>query len=310
MHSAQVQSWSEGPRYVSVDDLPTPSEGQVQLRVLAAGAHQVVRSRASGAHYSARELPHTVGIDCVGRDDTTGKLYYVCTMRGGTFADRINVDKANVYPLPDHVDPVSFAANLNPAMSSWMAITQRTTNLPRDFTVVIVGATSASGRLAVYSAKALGAAKVIGIARNSATLAEVDGLDDYIVLQDPVSETDFSKAQGVHLILDYVYGDAAVHLLSSLSRARQPVQYVQIGSLSQHAAEIPSRLLRSFDLTIRGAGAGSWSVPALMKELHTLVPAAAGWTLTPAKSIQLKDIAETWNDASLKANARIVYVPT
>ncbi|OTB10273.1 hypothetical protein K445DRAFT_16836 [Daldinia sp. EC12] len=309
MYSAQVQSWTEGPRYVLVDDLPPPSESQVQLRVLAAGAHQVVRSRASGAHYSAKELPHTVGIDCVGRDDATGKLYYAFTMQGGTFADRINVDRSNIYPLPDNVDPVSFAANLNPAMSSWMAITQRTTNLPKDFTAVILGATSTSGRLAVYSAKALGAGKVIGIARNGATLAEVDGLDDYIVLRDPIAETDFTKVQDVDVILDYVYGDAAAHLLSSLSRVKQPVQYVEIGSLSQHTSEIPSRLLRSFDLTIRGAGAGSWRIPALIKELHTLVPAAASWKLTPPRSVPLKDIEQTWNDASLRANARLVYLP-
>ncbi|KAI8961336.1 hypothetical protein F5Y11DRAFT_230784 [Daldinia sp. FL1419] len=309
MHSAQVQSWSERPRYVPVDDLPAPSDGQVQLRVLAAGVHQVVRSRASGAHYSARELPHTVGIDCVGKDESTGKLYYIFTMDGGTFMERINVDKSSIYPLPDHVDPASFAANLNPAMSSWMAITQRTTSLPKDFTAVVIGATSASGRLAVHSAKALGAAKVIGIARNGATLADVDGLDDYIVLQDPVANTDFSKAHNADVILDYVYGDTMVHLLTSLSRVKRPVQYVQIGVLSQHTPEIPSRLLRSFDLTIRGAGAGSWSISALMKELHILVPTVASWKLTPAWSIRLKDIEETWDDASLKAKGRIVYVP-
>ncbi|KAI1654979.1 hypothetical protein F4813DRAFT_193765 [Daldinia decipiens] len=309
MHSAQVQSWTQGPRYVSVDNPPTPSDSQVQLRVLAAGVHQIVRSRASGAHYSARELPHTVGIDCVGTDESTGKLYYAFTLQGGTFAERINVDKSSVYPLPDHVNPASFAANLNPAMSSWMAITQRTTNLPKDFTTVIIGATSASGRLAVHSAKALGAGKVIGIARNSETLADVDGLDDCIVLQDPVAETDFSKAHDVDVILDYVYGDAMVHLLTSLSRAKQPVQYVQIGGLSQHTPQIPSRLLRSFDLTIRGAGAGSWSISALMKELRTMVPTVASWKLTPAWSVQLKDIEETWDDASLKVKGRVVYVP-
>ncbi|KAF3063476.1 putative alcohol dehydrogenase protein [Daldinia childiae] len=309
MHSAQVQSWTQGPRYVSVDNPPTPSDSQVQLRVLAAGVHQVVRTRASGAHYSARVLPHTLGIDCVGKDESTGKLYYAFTMNGGTFVERINIDKSNVYPLTDLVDPISFAANLNPAMSSWMAITHRTTNLPKDFTAVIIGATSASGRLAVHSAKALGAGKVIGIARNSATLADVDGLDDYIVLQDPVTETNFSKIHNVDVILDYVYGDATVHLLTSLSRVKQPVQYVQIGGLSQQTPQIPSRLLRSFDLTIRGAGAGSWSISALMKELHTMVPTVASWKLTPAWSVQLKDIEETWNDASLKAKGRVVYVP-
>ncbi|KAI1134645.1 hypothetical protein F5Y05DRAFT_203860 [Hypoxylon sp. FL0543] len=309
MHIAQVQSWPEGPRYVTVDDPPAPSDSQIQLRVLAAGAHQVVRSRASGAHYSARQLPHTVGVDCVGRDEATGKLYYVFTLQGGTYAERINVDKSIAYPVPDDVDPASFAASLNPAMSSWMAITQRTTNLPKDFTAVILGATSASGRLAVHSAKALGAGKVIGIARNSATLEKVDGLDDYVVLNDVVAETDFSKIQGCDVILDYVYGEATVHLLSSLSRSKKPVQYVEIGSLGQRTAEIPSQLLRSFDLTVRGAGAGSWTIPALQKELHTLVPTMARWKLLSANSVPLKDIETAWNDKSLTGEGRVVFVP-
>ncbi|KAI2617962.1 hypothetical protein GGS26DRAFT_394608 [Hypomontagnella submonticulosa] len=308
MHAAQVQSWPEGPRYTTVEDPPAPSDGQVQLRVLAAGAHQVVRSRASGAHYSARELPHTVGVDCVGKDEATGKLYYCFTLHGGTFADRLNLDKSIVYPVPGNVDAVAFAASVNPAMSSWMAITQRTTNLPKDFKVVINGATSASGRLAVHSAKALGAGKVVGIARNAAALQAIEGLDDYIVLQDSVTETDFSKARDVDVILDYVYGDATVALLSSLARARQPVQYVEIGSLAQPTANIPSSILRSFDLTIRGAGPGSWSISSLSKELHTLVPTMASWKLAPANAFPMKDIEKVWKEAPWK-DGRVVFVP-
>ncbi|KAI2607764.1 uncharacterized protein GGS25DRAFT_523291 [Hypoxylon fragiforme] len=309
MHAAQVQSWPEGPRYVTLDDPLTPSDNQIQLRVLAAAAHQVVRSRASGAHYSARELPHTVGIDCVARDEATGKLHYCFTLQGGTFAEYINFEKDVIYPIPSDIDPASFAASVNPAMSSWMAITQRTTNLPKDFIAVIVGATSDSGRLAVYSAKALGAGKIIGIARNAAALEKVEGLDERVVLQDPIAETDFSKVQGCDVILDYVYGDATVQLLSSLARSRKPVQHVQVGSLAQRTAEIPSHLLRSFDLTIRGAGVGSWKVSALQKELQTLIPTMASWKLLAAHSVPLKDIETAWNDTSLVGEGRVVFVP-
>lgn len=241
--------------------------------------------------------------------DEAGQLYYCFTLQGGTFAERINVDKSILYPIPDHVDPASFAASLNPAMSSWMAITNRTTNLKNGFTAVVVGATSASGRLAVFSAKALGAGKVIGIARNAAALQNVDGLDEYVALRDPVSETDFSKAKECDLILDYVYGDATVQLLSSLAKTKKPVQYVEIGSLAQSTAELPAHLLRSFDLTVRGAGAGSWSVSALEKELHTLVPTIAGWKLPFARSVPLKDIETAWKDESLAREGRVVFVP-
>lgn len=107
MHAAQVVDWAEGPRYVTVDEAPAPSENQIQLRVLAAGLHQVVRSRASGQHYTSGALPHPVGIDCVGRDVATGQLYYYINMKpgSGSFADIITVDKATVHALPEAWTP-------------------------------------------------------------------------------------------------------------------------------------------------------------------------------------------------------------
>jgi NADPH:quinone reductase-like Zn-dependent oxidoreductase len=308
MHIAQVTSWVEGPHYTTADDPPTPLESEIQLRILAAGAHQVVRSRASGKHYSAKTLPHYPGIDGVGRDESTGTLYYFMHFgdRFGSFAEYVNVPRDVLIQLPEGIDPVTLAASVNPAMSSWMAITQRTNNLPKDWTVLVVGATSASGRLAVHASKALGAAKVIGVARGEEALAAVEGLDGHIVLQSTVTETDFSGIEP-DVILDYIYGDVALHLLTSL-RTKRPVQYVQIGTLSGQAEiSLAGPLLRSTNLTIRGAGPGSWRLSALEVELHTLVPALAKWPALSAVPVPLKDIETAWSDKSIKG--RIVFVP-
>lgn len=308
MQVAQVQSWSEGPRYITVAKPPAPSESEVQLHILAAGAHQVVRSRASGNHYSAKTLPHYPGVDGVGRDESTGKLYYFMNFNDGfgSFAEYVNVPRQALVPLPEGSDPANYAAGVNPAMSSWMAITQRTNDLPQNWTALIVGATSASGRLAVFAAKALGAGKVIGVARGEEALKGVEGLDEHVVLQDNVADTDFSSLEP-DVILDYVYGDVAYHLLTKL-KTKKPVQYVQIGTLSGKAEiSLVGPLLRSTNLTIRGAGPGSWSLSALGKELETLVPAMAKWPSVGAVPIPLKDIEKAWNDRSIKG--RIVFVP-
>ncbi|KAI1267854.1 hypothetical protein F5Y18DRAFT_376716 [Xylariaceae sp. FL1019] len=307
MHVAQVREWSEGPKYTAVDDLPAPGTTEHQLRVLGAGIHQVVRSRASGKHYSARTLPHTVGIDAVARDESTGKLYYCFRLQGGVFAEYINIDKDSAIPVPDGVDPVALAASVNPAMSSWMAITHRTSNLPGNFTVLILGATTASGRMAVHAAKALGAGKVIGVARNEDTLKNVEGLDEYIVQKENIKDTDFSKTEP-DLILDYVYGELAVHVLESLN-TRKAVQYVTIGSLSQQTVEIPSAIFRSKDITMRGAGPGAYSIPALQMELRKLVPEMAGWKLLDAQGFDMKDIESVWGDKELAAKGRLVAIP-
>ncbi|KAI1177054.1 hypothetical protein F4777DRAFT_224046 [Nemania sp. FL0916] len=309
MHIAQVREWSEGPRYITVDDAPAPSEGQIQLRVLAAGLHQVVRSRASGQHYSARGLPHNVGLDCVGRDVATGKLYYCINMaRGfGSFAELVTVPRDVVHLLPETVDPVSFAASVNPGMSSWLALTRRTSNLPENFTVLILGATSASGSLAAHAAKALGAGKVIGVARNEATLAKVEGLDEYIVQKDSIADTDFSQVQ-CDVVLDYVYGDLALHVLSTL-KVQSPLQYIIIGNLSRKEIVIPPGILRSKDITIRGSGPGSISLEVIQQDMKKLVPAMTGWKLLDAHSVPLKDIEKAWQDESLREKGRLVFIP-
>ncbi|KAI1840458.1 hypothetical protein JX266_013342 [Neoarthrinium moseri] len=309
MQVAQVNDWAEGPRYTTTDKLPAPSADEIQLRVLAAGAHQVVRSRAAGNHYSAKTLPHYPGVDGVGKDETTGKLYYFMHFgdRFGSFSEYVNVPRdAVVIPLPDGVDPVSFAASVNPAMSSWMAITQRTNDLPKNWTALIIGATSASGRLAVHAAKALGAAKVVGVARSEDALKADKSLDGHIALKEPVTATDFS-AVDADVILDYVYGDVTHHLLTTL-KTKKPVQYVQIGTLSGTAEiSLAGPLLRSTNITLRGAGPGSWRLSALEVELKTLVPAMAKWPALDAVNIPLKDIENKWNDRSIKG--RVVFTP-
>ncbi|KXJ89822.1 hypothetical protein Micbo1qcDRAFT_165195 [Microdochium bolleyi] len=309
MHRVQVDSWSEGPRYVAVDRPPTPGADELQLRVLAAGVHNVVRSRASGKHYSANQLPHVPGVDCVAQDEATGQLYYCSkiTPDFGTFADYINIGKANAVPLPAHVDPISFAGSYNPCMSSWMAITQRTSNLPENYSVLIIGATSASGRMAVNVAKTLGAGKITGMARNADTLAQVDGLDHRIVQASSVQDTDLSQLE-CDLILDYVYGDVVLHVLSSLKRGK-PVQYVQIGGLGQTEISLPSAILRSTDITIRGAGPGSWSMKGAQTEMPKLAKAMGEWKLLGAEALPMKDIEQIWGDRSLAAAGRLVLKP-
>ncbi|KAK8078745.1 GroES-like protein [Apiospora phragmitis] len=292
MHAAQVQNWSDGPRYVSIDAPPAPTADEIQLRVLATGAHNVVRSRAAGTHYSAKTLPHTPGMDCVARDEATGQLYYVSSLADtfGTFIEYINVPKKGgtlLVPLPEGTDPVAVAGSVNPAFSSWMAITARTNDLPK-------------------TGPALGAKKVVGAARSESSLKSVEGLDDYVVFNAAERDPQLLNAAGADVVLDYVYGDVAEQFFANFRNPGKPVQYVQIGVLSgRDGIALPSGILRSTDLTIRGAGGGSWGMGQLMKELPVLVPQLVGWPDLPTTKVELKDIEKTWWDKSLEG--RVVY---
>ncbi|KAI4240289.1 MAG: hypothetical protein L6R40_005226 [Gallowayella cf. fulva] len=232
--------------------------------VLATGLQRVVRSRASGQHYSSNEVPNIAGVDGAGETSDGQIVFFLCSKEGGSFAEWINVPRRNTMPLPSGLTPVQAAALLNPALSFWMALTARCDNLPDGFSVLIMGAASASRRLAIPLARALGSKRVIDCARNEESL-KLLGLDEQIVLQEPADSTDCSKLGHVGVILDYVYGPAAVHLLKSLKAAGR-VQYVHIGALAAHfdlsALEIslPGSVLRHQKLTIRGSGLGSWGL--------------------------------------------------
>ena len=304
MHTAQVTEWGQNPKYVEVEEPAEPSadSGLVKIKVVAAGVHQLVRSLASGKHYASKTLPHVPGADGVGTTSNGQHVYFIA-LGTGSFTEYAVVPERRVFPLPDGVDPLQAAAFVNPAMSSWMAFKARVSNLQPGFSVLILGATSASGTLAISLARSLGAGKVIGAARNADALASL-GLDETIVLQDNVSETDFSKANDVDVVLDYLYGPVVEHLFKTITPTK-PLQYVHIGSLAGLDISLPGAVLRSKDITIRGAGPGSWDLKALSTEMPALLQAFSQAKPGKVNVLSLKDIEQTWNTKG----DRVVYTP-
>ncbi|KAI3402101.1 hypothetical protein diail_30 [Diaporthe ilicicola] len=313
MHAAVVTEFGQPPKYTAVPDLPPPSPGQLRLRVLAAGVPNVARMIAAGKHFITASLPYTPGIDGVGVDESVSppQKYYFSTLPAntGSLSECVNVDRNSSVPLPDGIDEASVAALVNPAQASWMALRHRTSNLPKDWSVAILGVTSASGRIAVGMAKALGASRIIGVARSEKALAEIEGLHERIVLHgaDP-AKTDFSKLGGqVDVVLDYVYGPAILALLSAL-RPTAEVQYVQIGVLSGGDVTLPAALLRSKMITMRGAGPGSWTMAQLAGETADMLQAVQGLKAGSLYHAKLEEVESVWDRLEVKGK-RLVFVP-
>lgn len=307
MKQAQVTSWGEPPQYVEVADPSAPPSGQIQLRVLAAGVHQLVRSRAAGAHYSAHTLPHIPGVDGVGQS-SDGKLFYFNAMSptGGSITEIINVPVERTAPIPDGADPVQVAGLVNPVMASWMGVSARTSGLQPGFTAVIMGATGVSGVAAVGVAHALGAGKVVGVARSAAKMAG-SGLDATIELASDPTKTDWSAAMDVDVVLDFLYGPGTLSLLQAL-KPTKPVQYVQIGTIVERTIDLPGDLLRSKDITMRGTGPGSWQLKDFAKEAPDMIKAIVSGKVKPGKfqEVRMKDITTAW---SQKGGDRMIITP-
>ncbi|KAJ3044722.1 hypothetical protein HDV00_001126 [Rhizophlyctis rosea] len=303
MKQAQVTTWGSAPQYLEVEApaTPDPASGLVQIKVLASGLHQLVRGRASGKHYSASILPHIPGADGVGRTVHDNKLVYFMTItpQGGSFSELVNVPKSNVFPVPEsvaNVDPVILAGMVNPVMASWMALATRTSNLPANFTVAILGAAGMSGAAAVDVARIFGAGRVVGIARSAAKMSGL-GLDAVVELQDDPSKTDYTPALEADVILDFLYGPPALALLQAWPKFAKPVQYVQIGTIVDPNVVFPGDLLRSKDITMRGAGPGAWSMQRdFAVQCPKIIEAIGSGKIRPGKfqEVKLADIEAAW----------------
>ena len=309
MHGTKVTEWGSAPTHCELPTPPPPSPNETQITLLAAGIHQVVRTRAAGKHYTATTLPHIPGCDGVGTTPD-GKLVYIgALIAAGTFAEVINVPNNQIFPLPGGADPIKVAAWTNPGLSSWMAVSARCENLPSGFSVLVMGVTSASGRTAVGLAKALGAGRVVGVARNAETMRSIEGVDETIVLRDPVSETDFSKIGHVDVVLDYLYGAPTEQLWQGMAKWQKGkrVQYVQVGGLAGNEMRLPPSVLRSVDLVIRGSGPGSWSMQDLVKTTPKLLEAVVKLDTAEVRVEKLQDIEKAWDVK--EDGKRIVFVP-
>src|SRR5580658_2655214 len=76
MKAAIVLEAGKTPIYGDFKE-PVPANGEVQVTVRAAALSNVVKSRASGTHYSSSgQLPFVVGIDGVGRLDDGRRVYF------------------------------------------------------------------------------------------------------------------------------------------------------------------------------------------------------------------------------------------
>lgn len=308
MRAITVSSWGAAPEFTSSHPDPAKSsEDTVTIKILAAGLHQLVRSQATGQHYSVKttNMPYIPGADGVGETPDGKRVYFNSIATGGAFAESITLPKSNLTPVPEGADPVVIAGLTNPAMSSWMAFAGRVDPVPpKGFTVVITGVTAISAKVAVQFMRAKGAGKIIGVARNAKEMASISDLDERIVTADDPSQTDFSSLGDVDLILDYLYGPALVALLNQLT-STVPTQFIQIGTVAGPDIALPGAVLRSKNITIRGAGPGAWQMSHFAKELPGMLEQVAKLPDMQLTVRKLEDVEKAWANKK----ERTVFVP-
>ncbi len=324
MKAAVVTSFDSAPRY---REFPAPVPAGVDemlVDVLAAGLHPRVRSQANGSHYtSTDELPLVPGIDGVGRGPDGRLRYFILpdtTM--GAMAEQTVIDTRRSVVLADTIDPVTVAAAMNPAMSSWMALRRRVP-FQAGQDVLVLGATGNAGQLAVQIAKRLGAGQIIAAGRSAERLAALPALGATATVRLGATATVRlgagdtpgrlgPTATDVDVVLDYLWGEPAAAAMTAVVTDRadrgKPLAWIQIGAVAGATAAIPSAALRAARLQIVGSGQGSVSTREYLAELPALAEEIAAGTLdVDARALPLAEVEEAW--AAADAQHRIVLTP-
>lgn len=246
--------------------------------------------------------------------DGTIRYFVLPDTTMGAMAEQTVIDQRRSIVLQDGTDPILVAAAMNPVMSSWLALRRRIDFEPGQ-TVLILGATGSSGRMAVQVAKHLGAGHVIGAGRDARRLATLPalGADTVAAIDNASAIDDLARAaRDVDVVIDYLWGPVTADVMAGIAGHRtdrgKPLTWIEIGSVAGPSAEIVSAALRAVRLQIVGSGQGSVPTRDILAELPAIVTeiSSGGFELD-ARAVPLADVEAAWNDTD--ADQRIVITP-
>src|ERR1700724_497090 len=306
MFAAVLQALGKRALFEEFPDA-TPGEGEVLIHLCAAALKPVDKQLAAGKHYaSPREFPVVCGADGVGRLEDGTRMFFGGPRRPyGAMAERTVVRRAQCFLVPDDVDDDTAAAIPNPGVSAWLSLKHRA-KLASGESVLILGATGVTGKLAVQIARILGAGRVVAAGRNGQVLSTVLdlGADATIRLDKPDQELieAFRREageKGFDVIIDYLWGPPTEALLTAITRAEFAVagsetRLVEVGESAGPTITLPAAVLRSTALTILGtAGIPPWDVLTDAFQ-QVMRHAASGKLRVETERVPLAEIKDAW----------------
>lgn len=321
MKAAVINKVGDTPKY---EDFPDPilNDGDVEVNVEAVMLDYANKVLASGTYFASNQfypnLPAIVGYTGVGTLGD-GSLVSFTGMKSpyGAMAEKAVVPRAFAVPIPEGVTAEQAAVIPSAALSSFAPL-RYVSKLQLGETVLVNGATSVSGMLAVQLAKALGAGRVIGTGRNSEAgeKLKVLGADAFINLNQ--SDANITKTlkeeagEGYDVILDYLWGHPAEVIIntfipSALGMPSKRTRYVLIGMLAGRYSQVRAESLLTSGLEMYGMT--SQAPPDALMEGTELV-----WDLIKQGKLimdiikyPLKDIEKVWDTE--EHGKRIVIIP-
>jgi NADPH:quinone reductase len=197
-----------GPERLELAEVsdPEPSDGEVVVRVRAAGVNFADVLIRQGRYPQAPELPTVPGAEVAGEVD--GRHVMALPSSGG-YAEAVAVDERRVVPLPDGASFEEGAGFLLTFLTAWIPLT-RQVRVDEGSVVLVHAGSGGVGSAAIQLAKQLGA-RVVATASTEEKRAvaveqgadEVFGYDEFAekarvdVVLDPVGGEVFRESFGV-----------------------------------------------------------------------------------------------------------------
>ena len=145
-----------GPEVLRVEEVPEPEpgEGEVLVRVEAAGINRFDLNQRAGAASSLPLVLSSFG-DAAGTRADTGERVAV-TGAKGSYAELTTARAANVFPLAESVDAPTAAAFPTPYKTAWWSVAGRA-KLASGETLLVQGGAASTGQAAIDIGRSLGA---------------------------------------------------------------------------------------------------------------------------------------------------------
>jgi len=288
-----MKAWIGGPNGPELTDVDAPKAGPADIvaRVHASGLNRADLFMAGGGtHGPLGGAGAIIGLEWageiteVGSDVTAFKLgQRVMGSGGSSFAEYAKADSGRVTAIPDGMS-YEIAAGLPVAIQTMHNALVTEGALEKGQSVLIHGASSGVGLMGLKIARLLGAATVIGSARNPgrrARLAEF-GAD---LAVDPDSENwveeikEATSGAGVDLVVDQISGPG---INDTLRAVRVKGRIVNVGRLGGNVAPMDFNLHALRRITYTGVTFRSRSVQEV-RDIVTLAAADLAGPLAEGK---------------------------
>ena len=251
-----------GPEVMLLEEVetPAPGQGEVLIKVAAAGVNYADLAQRQGAYLTRTRTPMTPGFEVAGTIAALGPgvsapavgTRVIAFVNGG-YAEYAVASASTIIPIPENLDFAHAAAFAVQGLTAYQTL-RESGRLQAGESVLVQAAAGGVGTLAVQLARLMGAGKVIGTASNEQKLDLVRRLgadaainytqDDWV---EQVKKA--SGGRGVDVVLEVVGGAIAEQCLQCLAPFGR---MVIIGAASGQSVQFSAIQLMYKNLSVVG----------------------------------------------------------